>query len=470
MTDIAVAVVGAGVSGLSAAYELEQRGVPYVLFERSARLGGVVRTDQVDGFTIDGGPDALLVQKPAAIQLCRDLGLGARLVPTLPPRTAFVVRRGKLYPLPQASVLGIPTRVWPLVTSRLLSPAGKLSLAMEVTRPARPSDLEDESVAAFFGRRFGRETVDYIAEPLLAGIHAGNVDRLSMQALFPRLVDAERSHGSVIRGLRSLRTERSPDGLFRSLPNGIQELTTALTEALSAGALRRSTGVASLDGRGPFRLGLSSGGSVSAQQVVLSVPAPVAAELVGPVDTELGRLCAGISYTSTATVVLSYPRSAVRHELLGTGLVVPRVEHQFALMAGSWVSSKWPHRAPDGQVLLRGFVGGARNPEALEQTDTGLISTVHRDLAVLLGISGEPDVRRVYRWPRLNPQHEVGHLDRLRALDQRLERAPGLHLVGAGFRGVGIPDCVANGRAAGATAADLAASPTAPTVANTTTS
>ena len=470
MTDIAVAVVGGGVSGLSAAYELEQRGISYVLFERSARLGGVVRTDQVNGFTIDGGPDALLVQKPAAIQLCHELGLGGRLVPTLPPRTAFVVRHGKLYPLPEASVLGIPTRVWPLATSRLLSPVGKLSMAMEVARPVRPSDREDESIAAFFGRRFGREAVEYIAEPLLAGIHAGNVDRLSMQALFPRLVEAERTHGSVIRGFRSLRTKRSPDGLFRSLPNGIEELTTTLTDALSSSALRPSTGVASLDGRGPFRLGLTSGGSVSAEQVVLSVPAPVAAQLVGSIDTELGKLCAGIRYTSTATVVLSYPRSAVRHELLGTGFVVPRVERQLSLMAGSWVSSKWPHRAPEGQVLLRGFVGGARNPEALEQTDAGLISTVHRDLATLLGISGEPNVRRVYRWPRLNPQHEVGHLDRLRALDTRLERMPGLHLVGAGFRGVGIPDCVAHCRAAGSAAADQATSPSAAIAANTTSS
>ena len=467
MSDIAVAVVGGGVSGLSAAYELEQRGVSYVLFERSARLGGVVRTDQVDGFTIDAGPDSLLVQKPAAIELCRELGLGSRLVPTLPPRTAFVVRHGRLYPLPEASVLGIPTRAWPLVTTRFLSLAGKLSMAMELVRPGRRAgqehDDEDESVASFFGRRFGREGVEYIAEPLLAGIHAGNVDRLSMRALFPRLVDAERSHGSVIRAFRSLKTQRSPDGLFRSLPNGIAELTTALIGALSAEALRRSTGVASLEGRGPFRLELASGEGISARQVVLSVPAPIAAELVNPVDAELGKLCAGIPYTSTATVALSYPRSAVRHELRGTGFVVPRVEPQLSLMAGSWVSSKWPHRAPDGQVLLRGFVGGARNPEALEQTDAGLISTVHRDLAALLGISVEPDLRRVYRWHCLNPQHEVGHLDRLRVLDKRLRQVPGLHLVGAGFRGVGIPDCVAHGRAAGVAAADLAAAPPATT-------
>ena len=165
-------------------------------------------------------------------------------------------------------------------------------------------------------------------------------------------------------------------------------------------------------------------------------------------------MCREIPYTSTATVALSYARSAVHHELHGTGFVVPRVEREISLMAGSWVSSKWPGRAPEGQVLLRGFVGGARNPEALEQTDAGLISTVHRDLATLLGIVGEPVIKRVYRWPRLNPQHEVGHLDRLAQIDECVAHVPGLHVTGAGVRGVGIPDCVANGRAAGAAAAE----------------
>ena len=455
MPEIEVAIVGGGVSGLSTAYELQRRCVPYTLFEHTNRLGGVVRTDQVDGFTIDGGPDSLLVQKPAAIELCRELGLGDRLVPTCLPRTAYVVRAGRLFPLPEASVLGIPTRLWPLVTTGLLSPAGKLQMALDVTRRARPArDQGDESVAAFFGRRFGRQAVDYIAEPLLAGIHAGDVDRLSMHALFPRLVATERRYGSVIRGFRALRTKRPPDGLFRSLPAGIEELTRALVRTLTSNALHCGTGVVRLQRTGVFQLGLSNGETVTARQVVLSVPAYVTADLVDPIDPPLSTLCREIPYTSAATVALSYARSAVRHELNGTGFVVPRIEREIALMAGSWVSSKWPGRAPEGQVLLRGFVGGARNPEALEQTDASLISTVHRDLATLLGIVGEPVIKRVYRWPRLNPQHEVGHLDRLAQIDERLAHLHGLHLTGAGFRGVGISDCVANGRAAGAAAAE----------------
>ena len=462
MTEIEVAIVGGGVSGLSAAYELHRRGVPYVLFEHAGRLGGVIRTDHVDGFTIDGGPDSLLVQKPAAVDLCHELGLGERLVPTCPPRTAFVVRGGKLFPLPEASVLGIPTRLVPLITTGLLSPAGKLQLALDLTRRARPAnDQGDESVAAFFARRFGREAVDYIAEPLLAGIHAGDVDRLSMHALFPRLVEMERHHRSVIRGCRSLRATRSPDGPFRSLPGGIEELTTALVGTLAPDALRCETGVIDLHRPGRFQLTLSNGQTVAARQVVLAVPAYVTADLVESIDPPLGALCRAIPYTSTATVVLSYLRSAVRHALNGTGFVVPRIEREIGLMAGSWVSSKWPGRAPDGQVLLRGFVGGTRNSKALEQTDAGLIHAVHRDLTALLKISGEPGLKRVYRWPRLNPQHEVGHLDRLGQIEKRLTHLPGLHLAGAGFRGVGVPDCVANGRAVGAAAADPDARTTA---------
>ena len=186
----------------------------------------------------------------------------------------------------------------------------------------------------------------------------------------------------------------------------------------------------------------------------MTTPAYVTAKLVSGLDPELDTLCGSIPYTSTATVVLSYPRRSVAHHLDGTGFVVPRVESELSLMAGSWVSSKWPGRAPAGQVLLRGFVGGARDPNALDQTDAELVAAAHRDFSRLLGISGNPVITRVYRWPRLNPQYEVGHLEKLAQIDARLGTVPGLHVTGAGFRGVGIPDCVAQGRAAGAVVAE----------------
>ena len=452
--DVGVAVVGGGISGLAAAYELHLRGVGHVVLESSARIGGVIRTERVDGFTIDGGPDALLAQKPAALDLCRELGLGDRLLPTLPPRTAYVLRGGQLHALPEGSVLGIPTRLRPLGATRLLSAAGKARVAMDLLLPGgAPAGRDDESIASFFERRFGREAVDYIAEPLLAGIHAGHADRLSIHALFPRLVEAERTHGSVIRALAADRTAgRTPDGPFRSLPGGVGELADALGGALPREVLRTGAGVRELRGPAPYRLRLAGGETVTARQVVLAVPAHTAAALVRPLDPQLAELCGGIAHTSTATVTLGYPRDAIRHDLRGTGFVVPRVERGVSVMAATWVSSKWPDRAPPGQALLRGFVGGVRDGAALDRSDGELIDAVHRDFARLLDIHGRPSLARVYRWPRLNPQYEVGHLKRLDAIDARLHRLPGIHLVGAGFRGVGIPDCIAQGRAAGAAA------------------
>ena len=433
-------------AGLAAAYELQRRGASFVLIEAAPRPGGVVRTERVDGFTLDAGPDSLLVQKPAALELCRELGLGDRLLSTLEPRTAYVLR-GRLRPLPEASVLGIPTAIAPWVTSRLLSPAGRLRLAADLVLPRGGGS--DESVGSFFRRRFGAEAVEYIAEPLLAGIHAGDVDRLSMPALFPRLVEAERACGSVIRAFRRLRraAPRPAGGLFRSLPGGIEELAAALAAALPPAAVRCGARAVALAGPSPYRVRLAAAEPVTARSVILATPAYVTADLVRPLDERLAALCGEIPYTSTATALLAYPQSAVRRQPRGSGFVVPRREGAVPLMAGSWVTSKWPGRAPEGQVLLRGFLGGVRDPRVDERSDDELIDRTHATFARLLGLDRRPHLARVYRWERANPQHNVGHLARVAAIEARLRRCPGLFVTGAGFRGVGIPDCVADGRA-----------------------
>ena len=447
MADVDVAVVGGGMAGLAAAYELHRGGVSFVLIEAAPRPGGVVRTERAGGFTLDAGPDSLLVQKPAALELCRELGLGPRLVSTLEPRTAYVLRGGRLRPLPAASVLGIPTALKPWVNSDLLSPAGRLRLAADLFLPR--GDGSDESVGGFFRRRFGAEAVEYIAEPLLAGIHAGDVDRLSMPALFPRLVEAERTAGSVIRAFREMRraAPRPAGGLFRSLPGGIEELVTALAATLPPAAVRCRTRAVALRGPSPYTVRLSSAEPISARSVILAAPAHVTATLVRPLDERLAALCGEIPYTSTATVLLAYPEAAVRQPRRGSGFVVPRRERAVPLMAGSWVTSKWPGRAPEGQVLLRGFLGGVRDPQVQERSDDELIDQTHATFAGLLGLDRRPGLARVYRWERANPQHNVGHLARLAAIETRLPHCPGLFVTGAGFRGVGIPDCVADGRA-----------------------
>lgn len=447
MTDefVDVAIVGAGVSGLSAAYELRKRKRSVVVLERESRAGGVILTEHLGEFIVDAGPDSLLVQKPAAVTLCNELGLGDRLFPTKLPRTAYILRDGELHPLPSASILGFPTRLKPLFTSRLFGLAAKLRMAAELVIPKRRGG-NDESIAAFVRRRFGPEAVTYIAEPLLAGIHAGDVERLSMRALFPRLVDAEASAGSIIKFFRRERRPLNSDGVFRSFPNGLAELIDGLMRAVPKESVRcgaKVTGIEKLaDG---FTIQVAGLPAVRARAVVLAIPAFAAAELLRATDAPLADACASIRYLSTATVVFAFPRDAVRHKLSGTGFVVPRTEGM-SITAGAWISSKWPHRAPEGQALLRAFLGGARDPGVLSKTDAELISAALGDLTKILGIRGVPSLTRVYRWNRSSPQLEVGHGDLMQRIDAKLTVHRGLFVTAAGFRGVGIPDCIADAR------------------------
>lgn len=453
-----VVVVGGGIAGLAAGYDLHRRGVSFRLFESAPRFGGVILTEIVDRFTVDAGPDALLVQKPAALDLCGELGLADRLHPTLEPRLAFILRNRVLHPLPEASVLGVPTRIGPFLTTRLFSSAGKLRFGLDLLRRARRLDLtEDESIASFFAHRFGREAVDYLAEPLLAGIHAGDVHRLSMRALFPRFLEAEQRYGSVIRAFRRVAPRASTDGVFRSLPGGIGELSQALVSALPSDAIRSSAHVSRIEGRGPYTVHIDGIAATTAAHLILAIPSDAVATLLEQADAPLAALCRAIPHASTATVALAYPRRAVTHPLNGSGFVVPRLEREMRIMAASWMSSKWPGRAPADHVLLRAFIGGARDPRALERDEAELGHVAHADLAALLGIHGPPLFTRVYRWMRRSPQHEVGHLQHLDRIDRALRAWPRLHLTGSSFRSVGIPDCVADARAVAAVVAEATA-------------
>jgi protoporphyrinogen/coproporphyrinogen III oxidase len=455
MSAVDVVVVGGGIAGLSAAYELQKRGLSFVVLERAARAGGVILSEQVDGYTIDGGPDSLLTQKPEAIRLCEELGIGDRLVPTKPPRLAFIQRGGTLHPLPASSVLGIPTRFGPFIRTGLFTWAGKMRMAAEVFVPPR-RDAADESIGSFMRRRFGDEAVTYLAEPLLAGIHAGDVEKLSIRALFPRFVETEHKHGSLLRAFRSQPRAVSPDGVFRSLPGGLSELVQALVRALPSAALHLNTAVRRVL-LNPLRVETSDGQAVAGRAVILTAPAYVAAELVRDVDAKLSHLCSETPYASSGTVAMAFPRSAVAHPLNGSGFVVPRAEGS-GILAASWLSSKWPHRAPDDRVLMRAFVGGGRDPQALQLSDAELTARSLAALRPLLGISGDPLLTRVYRFERASAQHEVGHMDRMAAIERALAARPGLYVTGSGFRGVGIPDCVADARATARKASECLAS------------
>jgi len=450
MSEIDVAIVGGGIAGLAAAYELQQRGIATHVLEASSRPGGVIASERFDGWVIDAGPDSMLVQKPAAVALCRELGIADRLIHTLPPRTAYVLRDGQLHPLVEGSFLGFPLTARGLATSSLFSVSGKSRMALEAVIPRRDGD-EDESIGSFVRRRFGDEAVDYLAEPLLAGIHAGDVERLSIRALFPRLPDAERDTGSVLRAFRALKSKPSPTGAFVSLPGGTAELVETLASRLDPSTVSLNTRVADVRRAGTLRIE-SSAGSFTARAVILAVPAYVAGSLLRGFDTTLAALCDAVPYASTATVALGYRRDQVGHPMTGTGFVVPRVERQ-ALLAATWITSKWPGRAPDDHVLMRGFLGGGRDPHRLESSDEALIDAARSELTELLNISGHPIVTRLYRYTKQSPQYEVGHLERVASIAERLRAVAGVFVTGSGFRAIGIPDCIADGRATAAAAA-----------------
>jgi protoporphyrinogen/coproporphyrinogen III oxidase len=445
-----IVVVGGGITGLAAAYELTRRSLPFVLLEASDRVGGLIRTEQDAGFTIDAGPDSVLVQKPAALQLCSELGLSSRLMQMRPPRRAFVVKRGRLHPLPSPSVLGLPTTLLALAGYDLLGPAARMRLALEPFVPRRPR--ADESVASFFSRRFGRATVDLIASPLLGGIHAGDIDRLSMASLFPRLVLAERKSGKVLHSL-SRAPKPGSEGLFRALRSGMGELVATIESRLPAASVRLGAYVTGLD-RGSAAWHVTTHSDrTDAQAVVIAAPAHAAAAILRPIDTAAADICASVEYVSTLSVALGYRRSEIPHPLEGSGFVVSRRYNDMRITACTWVSSKWEHRVPDGHALLRAFMGGAHDPNVVEATDDDVIETAQRDLASVLGPMGSPVLARVYRWPRAAAQHNVGHRTRMKELSERLRALPGLFVAGSGFDAIGIPDCIAQGRSAASAAA-----------------
>lgn len=443
-----VAVVGGGIAGLAAAWDLHRLGMPFVLLEADARFGGVIRTEESDGFLMEGGPDALLAQKPEALQLCRELGLDDHIVPTNPEqRTVFVRQGGRLHRLPDGMVLGVPTRLAPLARTRLFTWTGKLRMAADLVIPPRLSDA-DESIASFLRRRLGRQALRRLGGPFLAGIHAGDAERLSIRATFPRLVEMERRHGSLIRALAAARGGNGAPAAppFFSLQGGLAELVDALVARLPGERLRMRARVHSLRREGgAFLLGVQGQEDMRARAVVLALPAPRVAPLVASLDAEAGAVLSGIPFASTAVVCLGYRRGDVRHALDGYGLIVPDSEGLRATACG-FFSTKFPGRAPEGHVLLRVFLGGARDPGVLEGSDADLMETAHREMAPVLGLAAPRVVGRVYRWPAATPQMLVGHLERVEALDRRLAGHPGLFLTGAGLRGTGIPDTLADAR------------------------
>ncbi|MBN2369483.1 MAG: protoporphyrinogen oxidase [Vicinamibacteria bacterium] len=457
-TNRRVIVVGGGVAGLAAAHALHERGVgDFLLLEATRRWGGVIRTEQDGGFLLEAGPDAILAQKPEGLALCRAIGLGPRLIPTNPEhRSVFILRRGCLHPLPEGMVLTIPTRVVPFLTTRLFSWRGKLRMAFELFAPRRLGG--DESIAAFMRRRFGAEALELLGEPLLAGIHSGDPERLSIRATFPRLSDLEARYGSLTRGIFAARVRRrsrgSSQALFYTLRGGLGELVEALVKRIPEKRRRLGTRVRAVERAGEgYVVATNAGERLSAAAVILAAPGGAGAEILSDLAPEPAATLKAIPFVSTAVVFLGYRRADVDHPLDGYGALVPRTE-ALRMTACTFFSTKYAGRAPDDHVLVRGFFGGTRDPSVLDLDDRALAEVARMELGRLIEVRGEPVLERIYRWPGGTPQMEVGHLSRVAALERQLAGLPGLFLIGAGLRGTGIPDGIADASRAAATAAE----------------
>lgn len=465
-----VVIVGGGIAGLTAAHRLSRDALDggprprITLIEAEPRLGGKILTERVAGLVIEGGPDSFLSAKPAATRLCEELGLGDRLIGTREQGGGTSILRGaRLEPLPEGITMLVPTKLRPLLRSRLLSNRAKLRMALEVFIPPRRDD-SDESVASFVRRRFGDEAFERMAQPLLSGIYAGDAEQLSLAATFPRLRETERTHGSLVRGMLAQRREAgsrpapsAPAGqqrsAFLSLRGGLGELVGALVAALDGVDVRTATIARAIEPRvgGGYRVRLADGATVDADALLLATPAWVTADLVKDFAPELAAALRGIPYVSTATITLGYRRAEVERPGAGRGFVIPRVENR-ELTAVTWVSNKFAGRAPNDIAIVRGFVGRAGREGAADLPDELLLRLVTEELREILGLTASPLLTRIYRWHRALPQYVLGHGERLAVIDRALDDLPGLLLLGAAYRGVGIPDCIQSGGDAAARA------------------
>lgn len=438
-------VVGGGISGLSAAYYLSKLGESPVLFEKEARFGGVIKTEIVDGCVVEAGPDGYLAAKPWARELIHELGLGPELIHSNDHlRLTYIVRNRQLIPMPDGLLLAIPTRLWPIWSTRLLSWRTKLRFLAEWFYRRR-AITGDRSVREFLEAHYGPELVDFLADPLLAGVYGGSATRLSAEAVLPNFVEWERRHGSLTRAaLRSLAQTRgsSKTALFESLRNGLETVVHALTRRLGQrGVLRHGEVEQLVAGTRGYRLRVD-GQWLEAPAVILACPAWQAARILEPLDAELASLLGSIEYTSSVTAALIYREQDLPRPPKGFGFLVPATEG-LRLIAATWVGVKFPHRVPDGYVVLRCFLGGSRDPAAVSLPEHEILELLQRELAELLGLTRPPRQFRIYRWPHSMAQYTVGHRQRVAAIEQRIQtKWPGLYLAGNAYSGVGVPDCV----------------------------
>ncbi len=454
-----VVVIGGGITGLSAAYYLQKTirekklSCDVLLVEASHKLGGKFQTVYRDGFTIERGPDSFLERKKSAAELAIDVGLKDELVNNTAGRS-FVLANEKLHPMPKGAVMGIPTKITPFITTDLFSIQGKMRAAADFVMP-RSKVSGDQSLGGFFRRRLGDEVVENLVEPLLSGIYAGDIDRLSLMSTFPQFYQVEQKHRSLIKGMKKT-TPTGPkkevnaknQGIFLTLKGGLQSLVKAIEEKLESSSVLKGTRVVSIvnNNEKGYKLQLNNGEWLEADSILLTLPHPALADLFpdNPVIQELREMPA----TSVATVAMAFDAKDVDDHLDGTGFVVSR-NSDYTITACTWTHKKWPHTTPEGKVLLRCYVGRAGEETVVDLSDEEIERIVLADLKRTMDLTAKPNFTIVTRWKQAMPQYTVGHKERIDKIKADFQHnMPGVFIAGSSFEGLGIPDCIDQGKAA----------------------
>ena len=464
-----VVVVGGGISGLAAAHRLVERNVQInapldiQLLEAGPRLGGTIHTYHQDGFLLEGGPDSFISEKPEAVELVKRIGLTAHLIETSEAhRRSFIVRQGRLRPVPEGFQLLAPSRFWPFITSDIFSWSGKARMALDLFLPRRreANGSDDESLAQFVRRRLGREALERMAQPMVGGIYTADPERLSLRATMPRFLEMERMHRSLIQAMwkqrrrQGVNQARGTSGarysLFLSFDHGMQVLVDHLAARLPGNTVRLKTKVEAVSydrAAKHWNVRDNTGQTIQADAICIALPAYAAAKLLRDTDTQLAADLDAIPYASTATVNLAYRRADIPHPLDGFGFVVPFIERR-TILACTFSSVKFAGRAPEDGALLRAFVGGALQPEMFALDQEAMTAAVRDDLRALLGIEKPPLFTHIEKWPRSMAQYYLGHMERIERINQRLRTLPGLQLAGNAYTGAGLPDCIRSGETA----------------------
>jgi oxygen-dependent protoporphyrinogen oxidase len=451
-----IAIVGGGISGLAAAFALEERrragdSLEYAVYESGPRFGGVLATDQVDGCLVEAGPDSFLTEKPWAADLCRRLGIEDQLIGSNDGgRKTYILVKGKLTPMPDGLMFMVPTRLAPTLLSTLFSPATKFRMMREWRFSPRHS-RNDESVAALVERHYGAEMVERLADPLLSGVYGGEAAQLSVRAVLPRFVEMESKYGSLGRGMlaarKNVKTVQSALPIFSSLKGGMQQLAKALVARLPVDVLRVISPVQAVQ-KQDWGWVVSAGyASDQFDAVIVATSATAAAPLFEITSAELASELKAIPYSSSMTVALGFDKEVRAALPAGFGFLVPRSEGK-RMLAATFVHNKFSHRAPEDRALIRCFLGGTRDEAVLQLPDDEILGIVREELRQILGVNAEPVFTRIYRWRGAMAQYIVGHLERVQRIESLLKQLPGLALAGNAYRGIGVPDCVRSGEEA----------------------